>query len=306
MYATTNLLDKFASIEVTADTRIDAADRHYCQMQQKAYEHGRDSLKQLIEMANKLYNEQGAIFENEGYETYSTFMSGLNISQIEDVLEKTHGHFIDTIFEYFRRKYSVDVNSYDARVNLLPSKPSTSLWHRNDDEWETYETTLKELSLSYQSIVDQVFLQLGGLTFADKAVKEIKDAAHAAAWNEWRGTKCYEQKKAIVSLSYGCSFDDWWEKNKFSGRTEHHITFFDSTKNVIRAIIHSEYGATDYYPAGLLELMGYYWKTEDTEITVSMDCLKSVKCFKNGRVDFRFASEGHARQFVEEYLGMTA
>ena len=50
-------------------------------------------------------------------------------------------------------------------------------------------------------------------------------------------------------------------------------------------------------------LLGYDWTTSETELPVNMDKLKSVKCFKNGRVDFRFTSEAYAREFAEEYLG---
>ena len=77
-------------------------------------------------------------------------------------------------------------------------------------------------------------------------------------------------------------------------------------KKVIYALVHFEYGNTDFTPRGLSQLLAYDWTTEDTEMKLCLEKIKSVKCFKNGRVDIRFQSEAFAREFAEEYLGVEA
>ena len=40
-----------------------------------------------------------------------------------------------------------------------------------------------------------------------------------------------------------------------------------------------------------------------TAAELGLEKLKSIKCFKNGRVDVRFTSEAFAREFAEMFLG---
>ena len=46
-----NLLDKFLAVEVKAESRISKSDKHYCEVQQAAYDHGRKALKDMIKVA---------------------------------------------------------------------------------------------------------------------------------------------------------------------------------------------------------------------------------------------------------------
>lgn len=45
-----NLLDKFSAVEVKAESRISKSDKHYCEVQQAAYDHGRKALKDMIKV----------------------------------------------------------------------------------------------------------------------------------------------------------------------------------------------------------------------------------------------------------------
>lgn len=60
---------------------------------------------------------------------------------------------------------------------------------------------------------------------------------------------------------------------------------------------------TSSIPWTLNTLLGYNWTTYNTEMQLGLEKLKSVKCFKNGRVDIRFTSEAFAREFAETFLG---
>ena len=84
---------------------------------------------------------------------------------------------------------------------------------------------------------------------------------------------------------------------------EHEIQLTDGMKNVIRALAYFECGTADNIPWTLNTLLGYQWRTYNTEMQLGLEKLKSIKCFKNGRVDVRFTSEAFAREFAEMFLG---
>lgn len=295
-----SLIDKFNSVEITADTRISEVDRKFCQTQKEAYDHARAALKFMAEHSQKYLDEQTAILERCENESYGTYLGDFKPSKFTEELRESHDRFISRIFYYFQHKYKVTIDSSDADDVLLPKKPEGG-WRYNEEEWKAYNKTVAELSLDYQAVLDQIFIQLGGFSFQDKAVQELKQKAHDAAWNSYRGNKTYEQKKAVISFTgYACSFDSWHEEYH---KGEHQIKLSDSMKNVIRALVHFEYNSTDHTPYSLTVLLGYSWETYGTEMSVGLEKIKSIKCFKNGRVDIRFTSEAFARQFVEDYLG---
>lgn len=155
-----------------------------------------------------------------------------------------------------------------------------------------YMSKLRGLSLTYTDVLDQIFVQLGGYSFQDKAVQELKDSAHKHAWNTYYGTKNYEVKKATISFSSSCYTYSW-------GHGE--MQLHDGMKDVVRALAYFEFGTQDYLGGGFSELCGYTF--EGNSFEYGWEKIKQIRCFKNGRVDVKFTSEAYARQFAEEYLG---
>lgn len=290
------LLDKFNQIEISPDERICKEDRLFCQNQKQAYDHARVALKAMAELGKKLLAEQREI-ENE---EYGTFLGDFKPGDYVDSLHNSHKRFIARLFSHFRSKYNVTIHEDEAEAVLLPKRPTTSGWSRNEEEWKAYEQTLSDMELDYPAILDQIFVQLGGFSFQDKAIQELKEASRAAAYNRYNGRKEYEQKKAVLTFDrYGCSYDNWYEHWHDEC---HRITIPDSMKNVIRSLIYFEYGSTNIGYSPLNTLLGYQWETHVNELVVDAEKVKSIKCFKNGRVDVRFTSEAYAREFAAEYL----
>lgn len=295
-----NLLDKFNSVEITADTRINDADRAFCQVQKEAYDHARQALKFMAEQGQKYLDEQTAILKQNEKDVYSTYLGDFHPHEFTDSLRKSHSVFISRIFHHFQNKYNVTIDASEANDVLLPKKPEYNYHRDNKEELEAYSKAMSELSLDYQIVLDQIFIQLGGFSFRDKAIHELKEKAHDAAWNKYRGTKDFEQKKAVISFtSYACSFDSWHEQYH---KGEHEISLCDGAKNVIRALIFFEYDSMDVGYTALNTLLGYQWITCETELSVNLEKVKSVKCFKNGRMDIRFQNEAFAREFADEFL----
>ena len=292
-----SLLEKFEQVEIKADSRISPTDLNYCKLHQKAYENARISLASLAEQITKIRNEQEEILSSvEDQYCRDVYLGGSDSVKANDVykaLDRTHVSFICRIVGYFENNYKVSIECDKVEENLLPKKPENG-WRRNEDEWIEYNNKLRALTLHYEDILEQIFIQLEGFSFQEKALNELKQAAHKAVWNEYHGIKKFEQKKATISFtSYACHVDSYYSSP--------HINLSDSMKDVIKAVAYFEYGTQEYLGYGFSQLCGYSF--DCTVYEFDMDKVKQIKCFKNGRVDIKFTSEAYARQFVEEYLG---
>lgn len=300
-----SLLDKFNSIEVKADARISEHDREFCMAYHEAYVKGRAALKSLRQYVEESLNEQQSIIsrvvpKDEMYDRSFFLGDSVHAHDITNSLRNSHRVLISALVSYFERTYKVSLETDKIEEVLLPKEPDRYSSY-NSAEYKEYYGAVENTELKYEDILDQIFIQLGGFSFQEKALNELKQKAHDAAWNRYYGNKCYEQKKAVISFShYACRFDSWHEEY-YHG--EHEIQLTDGMKNIIRALAYFECGDTSSIPWTLNTLLGYNWTTYNTEMQLGLEKLKSVKCFKNGRVDIRFTSEAFAREFAETFLG---
>lgn len=300
-----SLLDKFNSIEVKADARISEHDREFCMAYHEAYVKGRAALKSLRQSVEESLNEQQSIIsrvvpKDEMYDRSFFLGDSVHAHDITNSLRNSHRVLISALVSYFERTYKVSLETDKIEEVLLPKEPDRYSSY-NSAEYKEYYGAVENTELKYEDILDQIFIQLGGFSFQEKALNELKQKAHDAAWNRYYGNKCYEQKKAVISFShYACSFDSWHEEYYYG---EHEIQLTDGMKNIIRALAYFECGDTSSIPWTLNTLLGYNWTTYNTEMQLGLEKLKSVKCFKNGRVDIRFTSEAFAREFAETFLG---
>ena len=258
----------------------------------------------MIKVAERFIKEQNDILESVDREVYTNYVydgrGGVSLTSLHDLLRKSHATFIAKIVSYFCKTYHVDLDNGVVIEHLIPKEPRYS----SKDDAKEYTEQIESLEISYKQVLDEIFVQLGGFSFHDKAINEMKEKCHEAAWNRYYGKRVYEQKKSVLSFTgYGCSFDSWheqWHKG------EYEIKLTDGMKEIIRALAYFEYGEVGYIPYAFNCLLGWSWTTTETERRFDMEKLKSIKCFKNGRVDVRFTSEAYARQFAEEFLGTEA
>lgn len=311
------LLEKFEQVEIKSDNRISEYDRRFCQAHQTAYEKAREVLKKLADEVAVAQSEQYKLLRpyNEGSPSFigDQYRNKISEEAFLGELDGTHSCFVARLVSYFRSHYNVTLDDNTICENLIPQKPaepnySIYGWRRNLSAEEEakldklvkdhkaavaeYTDKLRNLSLFYTDVLDQIFIQLGGFSFHDKAVQELKEAAHKHAWNTYHGTRDYEIKKAVISFSSSCYTYSW-------GHGE--MQLHDGMKDVIRALAYFEYGTQDYVGAGFAELCGYTFDGNSFEN--NWEKVKQIRCFKNGRVDIKFTSEAYARQFAEEYLG---
>ena len=318
-----DLLEKFKSVELKPDTRITESDRRYCIAQQEAYEKGRAVLAQLAKLVAEAQAEQVRILKRNGEEVYTTYLGTtyeVSDDKILQRLDNTHSVFIHNIVSYFRDKYNVTLDEkpiLDAFVREKPESRDEFLprprSQMTDEELDAYRARRaayqaecdavthanRALVIRYEDILERIFAQLGGCSFADVALRELRDACRSAVW--CRDKPQFEIKKSVISFpGYMCNFDTWhaqWHKDD-----DPEFSLPDSMKTILKGLNHFEIGTQDYTHYAIRPLFNYTIYGTDHEIGGQK--VKSVKLFKKGRVDVRFKTEADARAFAEAYLGV--
>ena len=327
------LLDKFNQVEIKPESRIDAADKRWCDTYHTAYDKAVAALIAMQGYAAAFTQEQHDIFaqtlagDDLKYQDNHYIKDGFDAAKYQDRIESIHKSFINDLVSHVAGKYQVTLDGTEIVEQLVPAKPeepsidfylygSPRQW--SDDvrekvhtqraayeaEMENYHNSLRELRVSVSDVLDRIFMQLGGVSFEDKAIREIKDACHKASWYDYNGKPRFDQKKSVVAFTgHGCSIDYIHEKHK-SPSDPSEFKLSDEMKTVLKAVSHFETGLTDYTPPAITHLLG--WHINDVDHELGGKKIRSVKLFKNGRVDMRFTSEAYAREFVEQYMGTAA
>lgn len=293
-----DLLAKFESVEVDADTRISDTDKVFCEAHQQAYEAALSCFHELEYIWEDIYSGQINLLSSmkRGYATYMSSEGNLDIStdKIHNHIKSLHRKFLGNILNYFNDTYHVTIDRLAADEQLFPCKPSG---RSHDRELQMkYEDEMLNLVLYYEDIVNFIFLQMDGRKFDEQAFYELKEKCSTAAWIGDRQKARCEIKKNILYFNSGCSFSTLYSSSPWE--------LYDNTKAILRGIAHFETGNFTVYPYGFDHLLGYgHCDTDLFEFSTSKK-VKHLKMFKNGRVDIKFASEQYVRQFCDKYLGL--
>jgi hypothetical protein len=216
-----DLFAKFNEVEIQADSRITETDRDFCNAHQKAYNAARSCFGELIYIWEDLTKQQTDLLadmeeKSYGMDTYLHSHDDLKISsgKINDHIMSLHFRFISRLVQYFNEKYHVSVDANTIESHLLPEQPSRD-WRHSAENEQAYQEKMLALSLHYQDILNEIFVQLDGRDFREQALYELKEACHEAAWNSYNKSAKYEIKKDVLRFSsYGCSYDSWFQQKK--------------------------------------------------------------------------------------------
>lgn len=296
-----NLADKLSKVDTVKDNRISDADRKYCETHQMAYENAIENLKGLIFFWECVQVEQDEILGDYDKETrkYSSYISieDFSISKVQEKLIGNHEKFIRYLVRYFDKTYKVELNTEKVIEFLIPEKPKYDYIDRvnYDKHLSKWETEMEDLKLEYTDVLDQILIQLDGRTFTERALQEIIDNCRYHAWSD--GKPNFEVKGDVIRFpDCFCSYTDWYSRGNWK--------LTGGMKKIVPAIYHYETGCFGDYPYSFNRLFDSF---DYPELDFDNDCkLKTIKCFKNGRVDVRFNSKTYATEFADKYLGWVA
>ena len=293
-----NALDKLNAVQIEADNRISETDRQFCEAHQAAYMDAKASLNELeymwtdiVSRQSKLLEPAAAVWNNVQKYTY---LPQFSEQDIRNQLEKLNDLFISNLVRYFNSRYKVSLDADSIIDMLLPHKPKKDYFSPNTEAVTEYHQKLRTMTVDYKEVLEQIFVQLGGRTFLERALDEIKEGCHKAAWHTYSGKAEYELKNDTVRFTYGCRFDTIFEKWSLN----------DSMKEILRGLAYFETEALGYYPAGIANLLDWSYKEEPVISFSTYTKLQSLRMFKNGRVDIKFKSKDYASRFVSEFLGL--
>lgn len=292
-----DILSKFEAVQVTADIRISEMDRNFCEAHQKAYEAALSCFHELEYIWEDISDRQRALLSGveTGYAAYLYSEGNIDIStdKISDHIKELHGKFLRNLVNYFNNTYHITIDCCVAENMFLPQVPSDK--RRNEDALKKQESEMLNLILHYEDIVNFIFIQMDGRGFDEQAFHELHEKCHDAAWNSNQKKANFEVKKNVLQFSYGCSYSSFYSSS--------HWALTDQVKDVLRGIAHYETGVYGTYPSGFNQLLGYRCTDDLFEFPTSQK-VNQLKMFKNNRVDIKFASEHHVRQFCDKYLGL--
>ena len=265
-----NFLDKFDVIDISTEQRISESEADYCKFQEKVFFETRDALKKSLQVITEVY-EKYKDQKSDGDEVnhLSTY-SDLNVTEkrIRDVYER----FVSRITYYFQKRHKVSLSAEDIR--------------RKYDE----------NTITYSIILDEIFEQLGGLTFKEKAIEEIKAASREAIYNK---------SKVSITKNKLSIIDGVWWYEAFDNSKK--VSYDDRrVQPLFLALSHFEQGSVEMH----LQLSSIYRELNrgsgDYDIfskyEINENKLESLRLYKNGKIELVFADNTTAEAFKNEYL----
>lgn len=325
-------LSKFENIEIKNDTRIAKDDLAFCESNQrlylkvlKNYQNIYSDLLKVLQKEQSQFEEiemENAFTKNGySYKKYDYHFLSINKEDFTETISGVHRIFISTIVDYFIEKYGVklDTKSVDEMLGIeKPKQDDNSYWgYRNltNEEIEKikernreYEQSLNKYrdkiitsKIDFNTIIDDIFIQLDGYSFVDKVKKEIIDSCKSACFKQYGKYSYAELKKNKISIETGFNshFDNIWEE--YEAATDNAdfkaimraLSFFDSGENNI-SIYDSWYSSFIYYNKkerdGIYGLHSAYGNK-----------VESFRFYKNGKWEVKFISEEEAQKFFDVY-----
>lgn len=306
-----NLLDKFDAVEVKADRRISPVDKSFCEAQEAACIAASEKLKLIADMIKDGLDEQDRLLN--AFSNCASYFASSNLDddKVLHVRNERHERMVRTIVHYFERKYNVSLNAGSIIDHLVPKEPEhpySGFYTKPTEEERTqykasraaYQDQMDQLVIHYQDIVDEIFQQLGGFSFAERSLREMKkdlwNKFHYKGWHsDGKLVENFEIKGQTLKLtSYAVSYDEWFAS---SGPWQ----MSDSTKALLDAIAHYEIGDTNAGVRIFPSLMDYRHDCSEYNPCMS-EKVEKIKCYKNGKVDIKFKDAATCNDFVDRYL----
>jgi len=160
-----------------------------------------------------------------------------SISNVITSIKKIKENFVHKLCYYFNKKYNV---SLDANKIYEKYKDIELPYEKRSNKDRTLNLNLIEnVYLDYNVILDEIFIQLGGFTFLEKAVDEIKQKAklplhyysYRKSWNYEVKGKTIKFRNNINDIRPALYYYDGNETQIFNCYSYNKIDNFKSYEN---------------------------------------------------------------------------
>lgn len=320
-----SIMDKFSTVEIKADNRISDIDQAFCLRHQEAFDKAGPALLKIAEAISAASTEQFSILGGEDNSNpylspWGVYISHESFKCSEEsvcaLLEKRNKRFIHEIVNYFSRKYTVELDESVITGHLIPSGPQEpklpwggyremtaeeiesfrEMHAAYELEKQKHDAALRDLPLRYERIVEEIFVQLGGFSFQEKAMNEFLEKCwNAVHWNTDK--ERFEIKNDTIKLDGFCYCD----KNKWMINPIPQYKPSEELGVVLDALVHHSVGQLNCGAKWFPELHSYH--TEKNVFPVyNLEKVKQIRLFQNGRVDIKFRDAVAVQEFVANYL----
>jgi len=199
-----NILSKFDEIKIENVSRIDEDDKKFCEIFNRIYSETLVCYRNTLDSLIKLYNKQVVLVKNSYELSVSKYGSDLSINGVSDSILKIKKTFIGKVCYYFSKKYNVTIDDnkiYEKYKDIeLP-------YRKQENSDKTLNPNIIEyVHIDYNIILDEIFVQLNGFSFLEKAIDEIKKKARMPLhYYEYRKYWNYEVKGKTIKFRTGIS-----------------------------------------------------------------------------------------------------
>lgn len=266
-----DLLGKFGAIDISVKQRISEEEAEFCKLHEGIFFDSREALKKALKANTAVFDKYKDVFLYE-YKNANFLSEFKDIKDIQKKIDDMYYEFVRRITRYFSKRYNVTIAA---------------------DEIETKYTAD---TITFSLIVDEIFEQLGGLTFEEKAVGEIKAASKDSIYNTDQ-ISITKNKLSILNFVYWCS--TWDNASRIPYNDNKVKPLFIGLSHFIYGAVNMEYTFRTIY--NQLESGS---KNYDifSKYEIKEDLLQSIKFYKNGKVELVFTDNSAAEQFKTEYL----
>lgn len=271
-----DILESFDNVEIENKNRLCDEDLNFLEDLQEKFNNMREKFKLYIDFYgnNKICDLEEKELKRSIYDLKSDFIK-------EIVFPKCIG-FINKVYNYFKKKYNVtlDFMSHDTDYYLdgREKRAEENLnWFMNE--------------LDYNLILDDIFEQLGGVSFEDKRINEAKEEVIK---------KCTGWNKSLLNVKgKNLTIDNYIYYSSWSG---YKIDYSNKDNLIPLLTLVEEFNNTYLMTNELINVFKIYEDVTGKIFDIKGEKIKGIKFFKNGKIQLVFNSGIEALQFAKEYL----
>jgi hypothetical protein len=279
-----NLEKLFENVTIENDQRLSDEDN----IKMEFFQSTLDNMREKFNLYLSFYRENrinkidydGTIKEINGVSSYKN----LEFEFVDKIIFREVRSLIERVYSYF-------VGKYDVKLETL---------YHDADYYEGRPEKMKEnfnwfMNVSINDLLNDIFNQLGGMSFNDKGLEEAKEKL----LNDCRYDDITVKNNKITIKNF-IYYDHFWKDyGEYRNSDKEKITnLFKIISYVDTKELRNNYRViTDEVNNYNNKYIGEY------EVTNELLILKSFKTFKNGKVELKFNTGLQALNFAVKYLG---